>query len=289
MDIDTNLNEPIEQVFDEGQPTNQVEAAPVVEQAPEVNTPWWQGDAYKDKTLEYRSSNKDVSENIETVLKRASMGYNYAQNMQGLKGERDAFVTEKQGVEDMRSKWQPYDDYARQNPQWAEHVNQAWENRGSQIQDQGTQNQQPATNIPPEFAQKIESMDNFMQNYQRQQDDRVLSDEISTVRDQYKDVDFDYSDPASGKSLEMQVLEHAHNTGINTFRAAFRDFYHDTLVRNSVEQAKKDLGSQIQANTKQGIISQGDAPRLSGNQQTYRIQSMDDAFSAAANEYGIQL
>ena len=296
MDIDASLNDPIQQVFGESTPTtaNEVETPSVETQVetPANDTPWWKTDEFQGKTLEYRSSNKDVSEDIETVLKRASMGYNYAQNMQQLNQEKEAFQSEmereRQRVSDMENKWKQYDDFAKQNPEWANHVNSAWENRFSNTsQETGTQSPPQATNIPEEYQKKIEAFENFMGDFKRSQEDQALNTEIEKVRSEYQDIDFSYSDPNSGKTLEMQVLEHARNNGISNFRAAFRDFYHDALVRKSVEQAKKDLGSKIQANAKQGIISNSETPIAQKSPQSYQIQSMDDAFSAAAQSLGI--
>ena len=84
--------------------------------------------------FKYTANGKDIEEDLDTILQRASMGYNYAQHMQQFKSEKDALEQERSSISQLRQQWEPYDKYARENPEWADHVRTAWEQKVSGIE-----------------------------------------------------------------------------------------------------------------------------------------------------------
>lgn len=215
--------------------------------------------------FKYTAAGKEIEEDRETILKRASMGYHYAQNMQNLKAQREAFEQERQqkeaAIRESESRWSEYDNYAKANPEWANFVRQQWENRTSFNGQTGTQGTVQGS---PELQSKITQLENqvrgFMESQKREKEDAVLNDQISQTRADYSDIDFNYSDPESGKSLEFQVLEHMQAHGLHNFRAAFRDFYHDKLLARAVTKAKEETGKQLQERQQQGYVTESDTP-----------------------------
>lgn len=223
--------------------------------------------------FEYVANGRTIKEDRDTVLKRASMGYNYAQQMEQFNKQKSDFertIQEQQArISQMESKWKPYEDYASQNPDWEQHVRQSWlekiNNGGMNTPNTGIQ-QQPL-NIPQELQQKLSKVDQILTHYERQEQDQMLHREIESLKQKHPTVDFVSTDPNTGKSLEYAVLEHARNMGITNFRAAFYDFYHDKLVKQAEENAKQALVTQKQDAFRQGFIGTSQQPQTMQNME----------------------
>jgi len=241
--------------------------------------------------FEYTARGQTIKEDLDTILKRASMGYDYAQNLEGFKKEKQQWqetIQEREArLAQSENRWKQYDEYARTNPDWEQHVRTSWEQRQQLGFEAGTQQQPSSTGLPPEIAEKISKMDSFMENYQRAEEDAQLNKEIEAVKSQYPNLDFHTTDPNTGKSLEFKVLEHAKQNGISNFRAAFRDFYHDHLVVQAEERAKETVASTIQAQNKAGFIGESPTPQaIYQRPKTFQDMSWDDVFSEASKELG---
>lgn len=243
---------------------------------------------------EYQARGKTISEDLDTIKKRASMGYDYAQSMADLK-KRDAELNDRLGkAEAIEQKWKPYDEYANQNPDWADRVNRAYEDRFSSPQQPEIQGQDFSQgSLPPEVAEKLGKMDKFMQSYEQNQqlqaqseEDSKLASDINSVKEAYKDIDFGYTDPNTGKSLENQVIEHASLNGINSFQAAFRDFYHDQLVASAQTSAKENAAKEIQERNKSGFL--GNVPPSVKATPSHKNMNYDQLMDAAKAEFNIE-
>jgi len=92
-----------------------------------------------------------------------------------------------------------------------------------------------------------------------QQEDSAYNEELNTIKKQFPKLDFSSPDE-SGKSLEFKVLEHAKQNGINKFTAAFRDFYHDELMKIKAEEAKEAMVKDKQTKSKLGVVSTSPQP-----------------------------
>jgi len=274
--------------IDENQINEVLGNAPGHESAPEgLPTPA----AEEPQLFEYSARGQTVKEDLGTILKRASMGYDYAQNMESFKKEKDQFsqsISEREArINEVESRWKPYDEYARANPTWEEHVRTQWDNR----QQQGFEQSQPSSTVlPPEVQGQFEKMNAFIENYNRAEEDAHLNREIESVKSKHTNIDFTTTDPNTGKSLEFKVLEHAKQNGINNFRAAFYDFYHDQLVIQAQEQAKQGLVQTIQKDHKEGFIGESPTPFLGQPQQQKSLSDMswDEVMKEAAKDNGLQ-
>lgn len=287
--IDTMTNEQIlESVSSEQTGDQPVEGASSLETQKPEETP---------SLYEYQARGKTISEDIDTILKRASMGYDYAQSMADLK-KRDAELNDRLSkAEQIEQKWKPYDDYANQNPDWADRVNRAYEERFSspqstEIQGQAQGQDFSQANLPPEVSQKLNQIDQFMQSFEQTQqmqakaeEDSKLASEINSVREAYKDIDFGHTDPTTGKSLEFQVLEHASLHGINSFQAAFRDYYHDQLLESAKTSAKENAAKEIQERNKSGFL--GNVQPSNKATPSHKNMNYDQLMEAAKTEFNL--
>lgn len=241
----------------------------------------------------YNAAGKEIEEDRETVLKRASMGYHYAQNMEQLKADRANLEAEQSRVRESENKWSAYDTYSNENPEWASHVKNQWENRNQFGQSQDST--QANVDIPPalqgemqELRQFRDEFKGFMSANKREKEDAELNGQIDSTRKSYEDIDFSYSDPTSGKTLEFQVLEHMQVHGLNNFRAAFRDFYYDKLLAREVTKAKEETAKGLQERQRNGYLAESDTPVLGIRQpNNIKNKSYFDLIDEGIKELGI--
>ena len=206
----------------------------------------------------YTANGKDVEEDLDTILQRASMGYNYAQHMQQFKSEKDAFEQERSSINQLRQQWEPYDKYARENPEWADHVRTAWEQKVSGIEQKAAD----GTALPEELRQEMAELKNFkaqfetfMTKQKEAEEDSVINSQFENLAKEYPEYDLKHTDPKTGMSLEMKILEHARLNGIHSVRAAFRDMMWDDLVSKAQTKAKEQTAKEIAERTKKGFLA----------------------------------
>lgn len=223
--------------------------------------------ATSEAKYKYTANGREVEEDLQTILKRASMGYNYAQHMNEIKTKEGALTEREKQIEAAKSQWEPYDKYAKENPEWANHVRSSWESRLSSAVN-GQEGQPPSAttyNLPPEIQARLDKLEKFETEFSNHKqavkaadEDAALNAEIDAVRKEYPDFDLNYSDPAQGKTLEAQIIEHANIKGINSFRAAFRDMMFDQIMSKRITATKEATAKELQDRIKKGIMSKSD-------------------------------
>ena len=207
--------------------------------------------------FKYQANGKEIEEDLDTILQRASQGYNYAQHMNEFKSRQEAFEAEKNQVDQMRSKWEQYDKYASDNPEWAEHVKNAWENRGKQSIEA------EAKDIPEALKKEFDELRMFKEQFQKDmqlrkeaEEDAILAKQFEDIKKNYPDYDLSHTDPRTGMSLEMQILEHARVNGIHSVKAAFRDLMFDDIMSKQITKAKEAAAKELQDRTKKGFLAE---------------------------------
>lgn len=233
----------------------------------------------RDDLLKYKlnyktDGGKEVEEDLATILKRASGGYHFAQRMneyhQKMQKFEDEYLPQIEQATELKEKYGKFEDYAKENPEWYEHWNNAYENRHTLNQQPGEAPQ--ADNIQSilkdMLSQELSPVKEFMSSYQQQQQmqqqEKEFDQQYQTVektRQQFKDVDFDRTDPETGKSLEYEVLEFMQKSGIKDFNAAFKAYYHDNLVKMQVEQARTAQEKAEIERKKNGILDIKSTPK----------------------------
>lgn len=245
----------------------------------------------------YKVDGKEIEEPLEMILKRASQGYNYSQRMAEINRKAEAY----QKLDDdnkQLSKWREYDEYARTNPKWNEHVQKMWEEKSRYSSDQIDPENPFAkefTNLRKEFdeykntqmeAQK--KVEAYQTLEKQSKEDLQLDGEIKSLRSKYSYVDFDKADEF-GNSLETQIVNHAVKNGMNRFTTAFLDYYHEPLLSIERERAKESLLKETQENKKKGIIGKTQLPLINGKDlsaKNVRARSYDDLAREAIEELG---
>lgn len=220
---------------------------------------------------EFTHNGKQVKGTRDQIIKWAQMGYDRPQVAQ-------KWNQEKQQWEQEKSKYKVYQDidaYASQNKEWWDHVSKSWQNRNQPTQPQATQPTGEQTGQPaydPRYQtleQKLSQLEplvqeltQFKQTQAIQEEDTKLDKEVQSIRESHQDLDWESLD-ANGKSLETRVLEHARDTGIRSFRAAFRDLLHEELVGKAESLGKLAVSKGIQNQTKLGVLGQSPTSRMS--------------------------
>lgn len=242
------------------------EATPTPDAQAKPPEPSWQED-------EYEAMGKKIREPREMILKRASQGYHYAQRMHelGIQAEKYKGYDEKLS---QLQRWQEYNDYAEKNPEWARHVEEAWNTRANMQQSNQETVQQQQFQLPPEVQQTLSELKAFRdetltvrQQEQIQKEDKQFGDEIEETAKKFS-VDLSQADE-QGRSLEWRVLEHMKSMGMDGskqghFRAAFKDYYLDHLLERQKEQVKEQEAKTLEERRKAGILDVSRAPKTRG-------------------------
>jgi hypothetical protein len=273
--------------------------------APEqkADAPWdWK--PHLTREVEYPAAGKTVKETLEMALKRASQGYDYAQKM-GEFNTKEKGYSEKISSLEQNLKQLEYlkqiDDFARSNPQWKEHLDRAWSQRDAYQQGVTDMNDpivqyvnqkleklmEPINNL----SSKVTQFDKFVTDQRIKAEDSDLDVEVQSIRKEYPNLGWDTRDEF-GKTLEMQVLEHAQKLGLGSgkgaFRLAFRDFNHERLIKDAEARAKEKVADQAHKLKQTGFIGKTSTPQTSTmRSKSLREKSYDDLEREALDELGI--
>ena len=278
------------------QATPNVEASPDAQQASPA--PVVQGftfkspeELYKHK-LKYAANGKEIEEDISTILRRAGQGYNWAQKNEALNVREAEWQTKVKTAEEQSAKWGPYDEYAKQNPEWYNHWQNAWNNRGQNLTEPQTSDGNLEQKLQTLLEERLKPVNELLSHHEQQKlqakvqgEDQALEQQMKSIRETHKDIDFDFADPESGKTLEYKIIEFGVRNNIKDFGVAFKAFYHDELVKREREKVKDELAKSKVAQTKAGIVDQRSA---TGNrpQQNLKSLSWDQIAKQTADEYG---
>jgi hypothetical protein len=229
----------------------------------------------------FTANGKEINANKDEVLKWASQGHDYSQKMQEFKTQREEFDTTS-------ARYKEIDEYATANPDWFEHVEQAYKNRDNTQGDSSDEEKSPE-------LQRIEAVEQFINETKaakqfeaRQEEDKLLDMEVKSIREQYPNLDWNSKDEKTGHTLEMKVMNHAQTIGTNSFRAAFRDHMHDNLINGAKETGKELVSQDLAKKTKLGLLGQSPTPTQGITKAVnHKNKSYDDLTNEALDELGI--
>lgn len=210
--------------------------------------------------FEYEFSGRKIKEPIDMILKRAGMGYDYAQKMEAFKREQANYKAQLEEKYKPYDKYKQIDEYVQKDPDWWNHVEQSWQDRLS--------NEDPTVkrvkSILDEELRPVKELltqkEQEAQQAKIAEEDNVLEQDIKSIRSEYKDLDFDTPD-AEGKSLEDKVLEYGAKFNFPTFKAAFRDFYHDQLRTMYESRGREAIGKEAVKRQKLGLSGTPQTPK----------------------------
>lgn len=236
---------------------------------------------------------KQIKAKRDQVMQWAQMGYEAPNKIrkltQDLEGWKTKWTQEEPKWKQLQEKYGPVDEYVRQNPQFWDHVMQSYEQRNQLMNDQAN----PMAPMLQQLQQQVQDLIQYKNQVEERQsqarmaqEDQAYQQTFEEMRKAYPDIDFITPDD-EGKTLEYKVLEYAQKEGIRNFKTAFRDFYHDELVKRSESKAKESLSKEKQKNTKLGILGITPTPtkRVSSD---HKGKSWNELANEALEEFNIK-
>lgn len=273
---------------------------PVGQEAPqEVTPPAQPAQATQPQApleIEFTAAGKQIKAPISDprIKQWASQGYDYAQKMAEFNKTQQEFQAQQQQAKAYFDKYGPVEEFYSKNPDLWNHIVNQWQQSQAQ-QGLGDPNN-PVMQKLSAYDEKLSQVEKFIQSKQaeeaafiRQQEDQALDSEIKSIRETYADLDFS-SPGADGKSLELKVLEHAHQNGIKSFKSAFRDYMHEELIKREYEKGKESVVKERQKQTKLGLLGKSPAPKNGLTQATdIKSKSYDQLLREGIEELGLSL
>lgn len=221
---------------------------------------------YKEFEFNHRGQAIKVKENDPRFSQWMSQGYDYAQNIASVKAEREAFERSRQEWEQKVNPYREIDQFAKQNPDWWSHIEQSYQQRLSapesvpqEVKSYLDQRFEPIAKDIPLMKEFLQEMQTQKMEKQVQEEDAKLQSAMKSIQETHPDLDFTARDE-SGLSLEQRVLDHALQNGIPTFRAAFRDYYQDSLVKQAEARGRETVMQEMNKRKKLGLLDESPAP-----------------------------
>jgi len=201
--------------------------------------------AAKEQEFEYNYKGRMIREPLSMILKRASQGYDYSQQMASINQRSES-------LNQLESTYKPIDEWVRANPD-------KWERLQAVVKAE----QQGYGDLPPDhpvlnklnkFESVIEEITKERQAAKYKQEDEALDAEIKSIQEKYKDLDWTSVD-ANGRTREQNVLAHANENGFRTFKTAFLDLYHEDLLKSAETRAREQFAAQKEKQSKTGLLN----------------------------------
>ena len=237
---------------------------------------------------------------LSKIKDLAQQGYDYSQKMSEFNKQKLAAEQAKKEFDERYSRYNEMDKYVSENPTWWDHVNQQYQNKGQTLGVAPSTATELTNN--PEMMEVFESLKNEVQGLKsfkdsveqekakdmQQKDDQKYQEDLAGLQKMYPTVDFSAPDE-SGMSLEYNVLKHANDNGIKSFRTAFLDFYHDNLMKMAESKAKETFAKDSQQIKKLGISFNNEPSGKKTTQaKSVRNSSYEDLTREALEELGIR-
>jgi hypothetical protein len=211
---------------------------------------------------EFTANGKLIKAPIDQITKYASQGYDYAQKMAAFNKQQEELKTREEWAKSIEQKYKPVDEYFAKNPDYWNHVESTWKQRQQALDANGN----PIAAELLGVKKTLEELTNFKKeltdkelSQKREADDKQLSEDIRAIRNQYPHLAWDTRNEA-GQSLEEQVIRHAIDSNIKSFRAAFRDYTFDQHLKRGEERGMQKRDQDIQKRTKLGLLGETRAP-----------------------------
>lgn len=245
-------------------------------------------------TLNVRGEQIKVPYNDPRVNQWINQGRDYSQLMQKFNQQQAEWNKKQSYYQNLEETYKPIDEWATKNPQDWQRFQQSWTEQRNRPPE-GIDPNSPLYQKLQANEEKLSSLEKFKQDFEQdkqfqkeRKEDEALAHEIQSVTKQYSDLDWTKPGP-NGKSLEYQVLEHAQQNGIKNFNLAFRDFYHEQLLKRAEEKGKEAVSQDLQKRNKLGLLGQTPTP-TKGVEPTrdLKSKSYDDIHREILAEFNIR-
>lgn len=236
--------------------------------------------APKVEEFEFDQGGKKYKATRDQVIAWAKQGINYPQKIQSFNQERTKWEQDRQNWEKSWGSYRQIDEWAKQHPDKWEKLNSLWSN--GQFGSQPAQGQSPGQapeldsfkkQLVTELNQTLQPIFQEREEAKLQKASQDLDKEISSIREKFKDIDFD-STGEDGRTIEKQILDFAIENKIPKFEVAAKAFLHDQILANAQAQAKLEVSKGIQRDTKMGILGKSPIPqKAKGFQQATNVRN----------------
>lgn len=232
--------------------------------------PAWDGKAW-----EFDWNGKKIAPDSQDKARTwMAQGYNYSQRMGELNKTHAQKMAEAEqrakAAADLEQRFSPYskvDEYARQNPQWWQHVLQQYEQQlqaGQGVDPKLAQIVKPLEEKLGKFEQYFSQIETQQLQEVQQREDQALDQSIGEIREKFPNIDLGAVDPATGETLELRILKHAQKIGTGSFEAAFWHYLGPKLTEQAKASGLEAKAKEAQANAKKGILGKTPAPVKTG-------------------------
>lgn len=223
-----------------------------------------------------------------------SQGRNYSQRMHELNLERQQYEPYKALDPNLLNHFKEINDFVQSGEEgqtWWNHVTQSWEKRAlpPEMDPNLERIVSPLNSQINELSQQVKDLLSEKTANAVKQEDEALDTEIKSIRDKFANIDFDSVDE-SGVTLEQRVTNYAAENGFNNWRAAFLDYYHDSLIELAKSEATQKVTSQKANESKKGIMGRSPTPQKPDDVKPYdrnRHKSYEDIHQETLAELGL--
>lgn len=246
--------------------------------------------------LNVRGEQIKVPYNDPRVQQWLQQGRDYSQRMEQFNKERQEWEQKAKIAEQYQKTYGEIDEWARNNPDQWQLLQQTYQERLNQgLGQQQTQQTndpyaQKMTHLEKEVGQMSQAMRELLKERQEalaKQEDLKLDQEIQSFREKYPKLDWQSPDEG-GRSLEYQVLHHMKQHGLKNFGTAFKDLMHDQLVKLEVEKYKEAQAKEQQKRTRLGLLGEGPTPKKGISEvRDLKSKSWEDIHRETLEELGI--
>jgi hypothetical protein len=234
---------------------------------------------------------------LSKIRDYAQQGFDYSQKMSEINKMKFEFEKKQKEFEERYSRFSELDKYVIENPSWWDHVNKSYQSKGQVDVAPTTERTLTTDPVKNELFEslknEIDGFKSFKQSVEEERaqaakakEDQKYSQDVEGLQKAYPDIDFAKPDE-SGFSLEYQVLKHANDNGIKSFKTAFLDFYHDTLMKRAELKAKETLSKDLQATRKLGLTQSTEKAPVKKSSGAVTGRTYEDLKREAMEEYGL--
>ncbi len=220
----------------------------------------------------------------DRALQWAQQGRDYAQKMEAFKQQQSEFENRQNEFNQQFETYKNIDQYAKDNPEWWDHVNNQWEN-GEALPSSSEEMENKIaelTDLVLTQNEKLQLIENERTQAQHTKEDAELDGQIQDIREKYPNLPWDAVDQ-QGRNLEQQVIDHALETNAGTFQMAFRDLMFDNLVGLEREKAKETMVKQAATNKLSKLTQPSNTDRIQPA-QNIKSKNWNDLLEEAVAE-----
>lgn len=212
--------------------------------------------------FEFTVGGKQIKAPKDKVITWAQLGYGANHKINELNKQLNEWKTKESRYSELDQKYGEIDKYVRENPQFWDHVTNSWKSKQQLMNEQ----ENPMAPVIQSLQDKLSELDSFKQSVIQEREQQKLKSEdeqyskaLGLLKESHPQIDFDTPD-AEGKSLEYRIIDYAIENKIGNLRTAFRDFYHDELVKMEAEKAKESVIKDRKMMAKKGIVGMSTTP-----------------------------